>query len=280
MKKPLLSEKVSPPKNLYVIIPTYESAKNLQRCLQSLQDQNYPIYEIIVVDGFSRDNTREVALKCGAKVILARGTQAAAKNVGLANSRGDFVLFMDSDQQLDDGVVEECVLTCLTYGAEAVKIPEDFVGLDFWGRCSALWKNRMVRAWGPRGGIPRFYRRSVLLASSAFDNGLRFWEDLELYQRLKLLGVREAWCRGHVIHYENGSLRGMIRKYMSYGRSIAAFRDNSTKAPYVSTVRLTLSTLVHTLRAPGRSFNMFLGCLFLVTAKSLSVALGFLSRLR
>lgn len=266
--------------HLSIIIPTYESAEALKRCLRSLEEQRYPIEEIIVVDGFSKDNTREIASKLGARVILASGTQAAARNAGLANSKGDYVLFLDSDQQLDAGVIEECVLACLTHGAEAVKIPEDFVGIDFWGRCSALWKNRMVRAWGPQGGIPRFYRRSSLLESSAFNNRLRFWEDLELYQRLKLVGVREAWCGARVIHYENGSLMGTIQKYVSYGRSIAAFRDNPIKAPYVSTVRLTLSTLVHTLRHPGKSFKVFLGSLFLVAVKSLSVALGFLSRLR
>ena len=267
-------------KNVSVIIPTYESGEALERCLRSLKEQSYPINEITVVDGFSKDNTREKAFRFGAKVILALGTQAAARNVGLSHSRGDYVLFLDSDQRLEAGVVKDCILTCLKQEVEAVKIPETFVGLNFWGKCSALWKNRMVEAWGPKGGIPRFYRRSALLESSTFNDRLRFWEDLELYQRLKLGGLREVWCRRRIIHYENDSLQDVIQKYVSYGRSMIAFRGNSIKAPYASTARLTLSTMAHILRDPGRSLNVFLGCLFLVTVKGLSVALGFLSRLR
>ena len=263
-----------------VIVPTYNSAKNMPLCLKAIESQGYPYKEVLVVDNYSEDETQRTAENFGAKLILHRGTQAAARNVGLANSKGDYVLFLDSDQQPDAGVVEGCVLTCLTYGAEAVKIPEVFVGLNFWGKCSALWKNRMVRAWGPRGGIPRFYRRSVLLQSPAFNDELRLWEDLELHQRLRLGRLREAWCRSRVIHYEVDWLQNVVRKYISYGRSIAAFRGNPTKAPYASTVRLTLSTMAKILRDPGRSLSVFLGCLFLVAVKALSVALGFSSRLR
>ncbi len=266
--------------HISVIIPTYESAEALEKCIQSLKEQSYPIDEIIVVDGFSRDDTREKASRLGAKVILALGTQAAARNVGLTNSKGDYVFFLDSDQQLEADVVEDCVSKCLKEGAEAVKVPEIFVGLNFWGKCSALWKNRMVMAWGPQGGIPRFYRRSMLMQSAAFNDGLRWWEDLELHERLKLTGLMEAWCKGRVIHYENDSLQNMILKYFTYGQSIVAFRGNPIRAPYASMLRLTLSTLAQTLRDPGRSIDVFLGCLFLVAVKGLSVALGFLSRLR
>jgi glycosyltransferase involved in cell wall biosynthesis len=249
--------------------------------LRSLKEQSYPIEEIIVVDGFSEDNTPEIASEFGAKVILSSGTPATARNTGLADSKGDYVLFLDSDQQLDDIVIEECVLRSLQYEAEAVKIAEDFVGLNFWGRCSALWKNGMVKAFGLTGGIPRFYRRKKLIRSAAFDDKLRFWEDLELYQRLKLAGLKETWCnRGRVVHYETNSLRKVLRKYISYGRSISAFRHSCAKAPYASTIRLTVSTMAQILRDPGGSLSEFLGCLFLVAIKALTAVFGFLSAWR
>ena len=265
-------------RSLYVsvIIPTYNSAKTLSRCLRSIKNQVYPLTEVVVVDNYSEDETRRVASGFGAKVILHRGNQSAARNVGLAHSRGAYVLFLDSDQQLDATVLMGCVLTCLICGMEAIKICEHFIGLTFWGRCSALWKNNMVAAWGGRGGIPRFYCRAKLLQSAAFNEGLRFWEDFELYQRIKLQGVREAWCLTRVIHYELDSLRSVIRKYVSYGRSIATFNGSPIQAPYVATIKLTLVTLVHVIKQPGRSVSVFLGCLLLVGVKSLNVALGVL----
>ena len=264
-----------------VIIPTCESAGHIGRCLQSLNEQTRHVDEIIVVDAFSRDGTRRIASQLGAKIVLAHGTQAAARNAGLANSNGDYVLFLDSDQKLEGNVVEDSVSRCVRDGADAVKIPELFVGINYWGRCSALWKNSMVKAWGPGGGIPRFYTRRLLLQSSGYNGSLRFWEDLELHDRIRpSSGWRQAWCRGHVIHYESASLRDVVSKYISYGRSIATFRSSSSNRPYRSTLKLTLHTLLHLLRNPGQSPLIFFGCLVQVFLKGACAALGFLAEPR
>ena len=264
-----------------VIIPTCESARHIGRCLQSLNEQSRRVDEIVVVDAFSRDETRRIASELGAKIVLAHGTQAAARNAGLANSNGDYVLFLDSDQKLEGRVVEDCLSRCVEDGADAVKIPELFVGINYWGRCSAFWKNSMVKAWGLGGGIPRFYKRGLLLQSSGYNRSLRFWEDLELYDRIRpSSGGRQAWCRGHVIHYESASLRNVASKYISYGRSIATFTSSSSNPPYRSTLKLTLYTALHVLKNPGRSPLIFFGCLFQVLLKSVSAALGFLVELR
>jgi glycosyltransferase involved in cell wall biosynthesis len=259
-----------------VVVPTYNSAESLSLCLKAVRRQKYPYKEVLVVDNYSKDETRHIAENFGANVILHSGTQAAARNLGLSHAKGSYILFLDSDQQLEDSVIENCVLACSTGEVEAVKIPEVFVGINFWGKCSALWKNRTVKAWGPQGGIPRFYRSKPLPKQLAFNDKLRWWDDLEFYQRLKLAGLRTAWCRGQVIHYENSSLKNVIRKYVLYGRSITSFKDNSAKAPYSSTARLTLSTMVHVLREPVRSLSVFLGCIFLTALKVISLALGFL----
>ncbi len=263
-----------------VVIPTYNSEKCLPLCLESVRRQKYPHVEMLVVDNYSRDKTRSVAEAFGACVILCRGSQAAARNVGLAHVKGSYVLFLDSDQQLGDGVVEDCVFLCSNCAVDAVKIPEVFVGLNFWGKCSALWKNSVVQAGGPKGGIPRFYKKQTLRRQLVFNDELRWWEDQELYQRLKSTGLKEAWCRGKVVHSEADSPQNAVRKYLSYGHSVIAFKSNKVKAPTAATFKLTMSTLVQVLKDSGKSLSVFLGCLFLVTVKSLSAALGFLSRLK
>lgn len=257
-----------------IIIPTRNSAETLSACLKSVVVQSYPFIEVIVVDGYSDDETVSLANLFGAKIILCKGTQAAARNAGIAFSKGDYILFLDSDQQLSRRVVEECISMSLEHGVEAVKIPEKFVGTNFIGRCSALWKNRMVEAWGLQGGIPRFYRRSALYKSAAFKNGMRFWEDLELYTRLKLIGLKEAWCKSWILHYEPKSLRSIIVKYVAYGKSASALREKSIESLYASTLKLTLFTLRKMLRKP-ESPTLFFGCLLLITVKVLSLLLGY-----
>lgn len=261
-----------------VVVPTYNSAKYLALCLRSVKQQGHPQIELIVVDNYSIDNTRKIAESAGAKVLFCKGSQAVARNFGLTHSKGCYVLFLDSDQQLEGTVVEECVSVCSSKGVEAVKIPEVFVGLDFWGKCSAFWKNRLIDVWGPEGGIPRFYKRDILKLS-AFKNELRYWEDQELYQRLKKVGVKEAWCKSSVVHYEDGSLQAITRKYLSYGQSITAFKENTSNVPYAQTLNLTFFTMLHVLRRPGRSLKLFFGFCFLFTMKSMCAVFGFLARL-
>lgn len=263
-----------------VIIPTSNSAKKLPPCLKSVENQLYPYKEVVVVDNYSNDDTRGIAKRLGANVILHKGTQAAARNVGLCHSKSGYVLFLDSDQRLEMGVLENCVLKTSTNHVEAVKIPEVFIGLNFWGACSGLWKNSMVKAWGPQGGIPRFYVRKSLTNNLEYNDALRWWEDMELYQRLKLRGLNEAWCDRKICHFESDSLHNTVSKYLSYGQSITAFGSSSLKAPYAQTLKLTFSAVAQTLKAPGKSLSVFIGCLFLVTVKGLSATFGLLSKLK
>lgn len=260
-----------------VIVPTFNSESSLCKCLKAIKGQTYLKLEVLVVDNYSRDRTRRIAESEGAKVLLCGGTQAAARNFGLSSSRGQFVLFVDSDQQLEARVVEECVKICVSEGVDAVIIPEVFVGLAFWGQSSAFWKNGVSKALGENGGIPRFYNRDVFLKLLPFNDQLRYWEDQELHQRLKAAGVKEARCRSFVLHYESGSLQDVTRKYLSYGRSVAAFEESADNAPYILTVKTTLSSLFEVLKNPGCSLRLLFGFSFLFLLKSLCAAFGFLS---
>lgn len=50
-----------------IIIPTSNSGETIEECLRSIQGQDYPLYEVIVVDNFSNDNTSEMAKNLSAK---------------------------------------------------------------------------------------------------------------------------------------------------------------------------------------------------------------------
>ena len=66
-----------------VIIPTFNSEKTLPNCLKSIKDQNDDKLEVIVVDNFSNDQTRQIAETFGGRVFLCRGSQAVARNLGV-----------------------------------------------------------------------------------------------------------------------------------------------------------------------------------------------------
>jgi len=81
-----------------VIIPTYNASKTIDLCLASILKQDFPDYEVIVVDDGSSDDTREKIKKYRVRLIskVHMGTPAA-RNTGFKASKGDILVFVDSD---------------------------------------------------------------------------------------------------------------------------------------------------------------------------------------
>jgi glycosyltransferase involved in cell wall biosynthesis len=84
-----------------VVIPTYNRALMLKEAIQSVLDQTYSDYEIIVVDDGSTDNTREVVNGFSDKRIIYvfqenRG-RSNARNRGISLAQGRYVAFLDAD---------------------------------------------------------------------------------------------------------------------------------------------------------------------------------------
>ncbi len=84
-----------------VIIPTYNYGKYIERAIDSVFAQTYQDYEIIVVDDGSTDNTREIIETRYKKKVRyfyqENKGPGAARNLGLRHMRGDFIVFLDSD---------------------------------------------------------------------------------------------------------------------------------------------------------------------------------------
>jgi glycosyltransferase involved in cell wall biosynthesis len=85
-----------------VVIPAYNYARYLPIAIDSVLKQDYPHYEIIVVDDGSTDNTAEVVAGYGNKVRYIHQKNAglpAARNTGIKAAGFDFVGFLDADDQ-------------------------------------------------------------------------------------------------------------------------------------------------------------------------------------
>ena len=94
------SEASSP--KVSVIIPAYNASKFIREAINSVLNQTYKDYEIIVVDGRdgSTDNTREIVAEYGDAVRYFRQEDRGlsdARNKGILNSKGEYIAFLDSD---------------------------------------------------------------------------------------------------------------------------------------------------------------------------------------
>ena len=87
-----------------VIIPTYNMAGFLFYSIKSVLRQNYKNFEIIVIDNCSQDNTKKVVKNFRNKKIRIfqiknNGVIGKSRNLGIKKARGNWVAFLDADDQ-------------------------------------------------------------------------------------------------------------------------------------------------------------------------------------
>ncbi len=95
-----------------IIINNYNYDRFLAEAIDSALSQTYPQIEVIVVDDGSTDKSREIIASYGDRIIpilQENGKQAAAFNSGFAQSKGDVIIFLDSDDYLFPYTVEHVV---------------------------------------------------------------------------------------------------------------------------------------------------------------------------
>lgn len=109
-----------------VIIPTYNRDQLIRNAVQSVINQTYTNWELIIVDDGSTDKTREVVSEYIEKDPRIRyfykenGGQGSARNLGIRESKGDYIAFLDSDDEWEKTKLEK-----------QIKILENNSNVDF-----------------------------------------------------------------------------------------------------------------------------------------------------
>lgn len=99
-----------------VIVPVYNAETYIERCIESMLNQSYEYFELILVNDGSIDNSLEICKEFASKdnriVVLDRpnGGPSAARNMGLSNMRGKYVVFADSDDYVSPNYLENLYL--------------------------------------------------------------------------------------------------------------------------------------------------------------------------
>jgi glycosyltransferase involved in cell wall biosynthesis len=89
-----------------VIIPTYNRGKFIQRTIESVLNQYFKNFELIIVDNKSTDNTKQIILSFNDERIKFiendnNYERCYSRNVGIINSKGNYLLFLDSDDYIE-----------------------------------------------------------------------------------------------------------------------------------------------------------------------------------
>lgn len=109
-----------------VVVPVYNVEQYLDRCVESIVSQTYSNLEIFLIDDGSSDNSSYIcdlwAEKDGRIKVIHKENEGAgfARNTGIENAEGNYILFVDSDDYLDATTVEKCVSVAQKNGSDIV----------------------------------------------------------------------------------------------------------------------------------------------------------------
>lgn len=109
---------------LSIIVPVYNVAKYLERCLDSILNQTFTDYELILVDDGSTDGSAEMCDAYSKKddrisvIHQSNHGQAYARNIAIKKSKGDYIGFIDSDDWIESEMYQHLFDSIDKYGAE------------------------------------------------------------------------------------------------------------------------------------------------------------------
>jgi len=189
------------------VIPAYNSAKFIRAAINSIQAQTRKVDEIIVVDDGSTDNTEQV-LKTFAHTVIyhkqANQGPSAARNKGIELASGDWIAFLDADDQWTvDKTTKQ--IQALQTNPELHLIAGDMTEIDNDDQLltqSVLAKHKMLDYFQQLAGKPVpnalaalvkknfiptgtvLVKRQTLLEAGMFNTEIRYGEDLELWAKI------------------------------------------------------------------------------------------------
>jgi len=111
-----------------IIIPSRNEGKFIKNCLDSILQQDYPQnkMEIIVVDGMSEDNTRNIIKQYTNKYPFIKKLDNSKKitpvafNIGIKNANGQFIIIVGSHTNYKKNYVSKCIETSIKYNADNI----------------------------------------------------------------------------------------------------------------------------------------------------------------
>jgi len=257
-------------KRLSVIVPVVGSLGSLWlRRLRELKSTMTKI-EVILIGNVDGHDVR------GLKYIKVRCNRSLARNLGIIVSKGEYILFLDSDQFLSKSLLSELV-DLIDRGFDAALIPERFIGLTIWGKASATWKQAIQRIDRDNSCIPRLYSRKALERIGPLRSELTILEDYELCLRAKKLRLKMIWLKNPLIHLEPNNLTEYLKKWSTYAESL----PQSIKAVGIKNIARKYSKLPLILIEALRScsgIGLKLALLSLTLIKFLALVISFLRR--
>jgi cellulose synthase/poly-beta-1,6-N-acetylglucosamine synthase-like glycosyltransferase len=210
-----------------IIVAAYNSQDTIEECLKSILAQNYPpdAFEVIVMDGGSRDNTVRIAEQFPIKVLSIRLNCPAAYNYAMKIAVHPVLGFIDADAK-----VEVEWLNKLTPHLVEPQVAGVSGSIETWNS-ENLWarslgyelKNRYRRIGKYTGRIATMnllLKKAVVEEAGRWDENLPSQYDTDLGYRISAKGYKIAYePTALCYHFNRPTLKAFYRQQLQYGKN-------------------------------------------------------------
>lgn len=183
-----------------VLTPSYNTGKYLDRAIQSVISQNYPNFEHIIVDGYSKDDTLSILKKYDHLKWVSESDsgQSDAMNKAFKMSTGDIIVYLNADDEFANGAFAE-IIKAFEQFPEADMVVGNLIFSDLEGSTIKYPSSRyadLLLYWLdklPANPVSYFYRRKVQIATGNFPlnnhYAMDIWFLLKAYQKFKIIKI-------------------------------------------------------------------------------------------
>jgi len=200
-----------------IIIANYNTIKWLEKCISSIQEQNYTNYEIIVVDDVSTDKSVEYLQKNFQNIIIIKNLKnigyGGANNRGASVAKGEYLLILNVDTYLNKDTLRKLSdvihknpeydlmqMDVKNYDKTEPKTKYRYTGMDIFGY--PLGSNTFFYA----DGCALVIKKSLYNKLHGFDESyFMYLEDIDLSWRARLLGSIVIFLKGINVYHYGGS---------------------------------------------------------------------------
>lgn len=160
-----------------IIVPVYNVEKYLSACLESILNQTYDNFEVIVVNDGSLDNSQEKIDKYQKDdkrikaYVKKNGGVSSARNYGVTKSTGDYIIFVDSDDTINNKLLE--VLNNKLIANEDIDLIK--YNMEFIGSSKNLDTNEVFNKLDGEKAFLKLYSNSLFVCPVCYAYKRTFW---------------------------------------------------------------------------------------------------------
>jgi len=201
-------------------IPTLNNEETLERCLQSIKEQDYPDIEIIIVDGYSKDKTINIAKKYTDKIYFDNSTLGSARQMSIEKSRGEILAIFDSDIIIPNSKwlinaikyfnYDDCVST--VWPMNVAPPGGRLTSRLYFNHWKIIIDNRIKKKRGLVGGGNALFYRKYFAEISGVNRLLHWGEDFDWAQKLKNKGYKVIYIKNPLYHDTMRTFRQFAKK--------------------------------------------------------------------